>query len=369
MGNFPSNDAGVADTPGTATAASQEDAHVEIMATPGREQIVTGENAISGAQLRGTNVETVQPAGLNPSVYTGDSGLETELGTQSPIASSHSQYYPHDFYFEEDEMGVRRSTPFTRGRRYIQERRQIWTPSETPYRTPMVSLVDMDQETAAYFEHMRRRVPLSPPLSDRVEFATNTRQAEFDDRSSVRREINSSQFVSPDRSGDYRTADSRLDTSAFGPLGQMDLNTDTTLQQRSVSTEREDDSAEETETTVKRRLNEGGQNRMSTLDSDNELEQERRKQRDLSTSTCRPNQTRTSSQNKKSSLDTANQCKSRPTRSSSSETSSKSHSSENMTASSSAKSSRNSQSSSSSSRSSPVQAGETKEKSTHLNSD
>ena len=149
----------------------------------------------------------------------------------------------------------------------------------------------------------------------------------------------------------------------------MDLNTDTTLQQRSVSTEREDNSAEETETTVKRRLNEGGQNRMSTLDSDNELEQERRKQRDLSTSTCRPNQTRTSSQNKKSSLDTANQCKSRPTRSSSSETSSKSHSSENMTASSSAKSSRNSQSSSSSSRSSPVQAGETKEKSTHLNSD
>ena len=173
MGNFPSNDAGVADTPGTATAARQEDAHVEIMATPGREPMATGENAISGAQLRGSNVETVQPAGLNPSVYTGDSGLETELGTQSPIASSHSQYYPHDFYFEEDEMGVRRSTPFTRGRRYIQERRQIWTPSETPYSTPMVSLVDMDQETAAYFEHMRRRVPLSPPLSDRVEFATN----------------------------------------------------------------------------------------------------------------------------------------------------------------------------------------------------
>ena len=51
MGNFPSNDAGVADTPGTATAASQEDAHVEIMATPGREQIVTGENAILGTHF------------------------------------------------------------------------------------------------------------------------------------------------------------------------------------------------------------------------------------------------------------------------------------------------------------------------------
>ena len=46
MGNFPSNDAGVADTPGTATATRQEDAQDEIMATPGREPMATGENAI-----------------------------------------------------------------------------------------------------------------------------------------------------------------------------------------------------------------------------------------------------------------------------------------------------------------------------------
>ena len=46
MGNFPSNDAGVADTPGTVTAARQGDAQDKIMATPGREPMATGENAI-----------------------------------------------------------------------------------------------------------------------------------------------------------------------------------------------------------------------------------------------------------------------------------------------------------------------------------
>ena len=69
MGNFTSNDAGEADTPGIATAAPQVNAHVEIMATPGREQMATGENAIDVIGVLSVSADFLLNKFLRSSTY------------------------------------------------------------------------------------------------------------------------------------------------------------------------------------------------------------------------------------------------------------------------------------------------------------
>jgi len=180
-----------------------------------RAPTLTGEKAITGAQLRGQNVIVSQPTGMSfaadnqPNVRSGGFGLDIDPATES----SHSQYHSFD-QSELEEQDRFQSTPYQRHPKELQRRRSL--ASATSVRSqisPIVSLVDTDEE---FVQQIRRRVPLTTPLTERVEFSLRSDLANnLPTRLASRHREMSAQEL---ETTSFHTATSQLDSS-----GQPDL--------------------------------------------------------------------------------------------------------------------------------------------------
>jgi len=296
MGNIGSSEEGVEETPGRSSSTFEPTsgttmAHQEMLTAATDEQVQRGRGVTTGAHLRGSNAEvsdlfgSFQKSRDESRVRQEDSGI----GTESTIASSRLPYcFPDQ---RKEETRVKTSTPYhtvrnetaNLGARPKTPQTSTARPSNTekwtlvdPYLTPEKFLEELQKKSSVTIIPLSSRPEFNQsseqsqelfPSTPQEDFRSSTATADQDWTSPVSRQadIDSPPCFSPkeskerkvsitfatDRSystpaasrTEFFTADSRFDSSKFGPFSEQNLSPETP-----------EWCATQTETTLRRRF-------------------------------------------------------------------------------------------------------------------